>query len=569
MAMKTKCLPYARQRFGAALLLAAATVGSLPASTTAPSSTPPAPPPAPYIEAPQPTITTVTSTFNGPYGGGPYWGGYGGFYGPRYGGFYSTTIVSSYPPRRYFFPPRPPALGEPYLRNRTKAASLVRSTIPLMLSDYINEPFYAPLSPLLFEEDVSRKRQTMLDDYMATKRALVQELKAELVSVASLDPAARASQLAEFARQQTPRIVALDAAAEHIRQDLTGWKLFSETTDWNEGRDWRLGDDTRWESTLDEAKLMRGAAYFQDGLSPAQRRLLREYAMRLDDSAGGPAAGVSLDTRGPYFYFSPATSRIRLPANLPRELREKIATYTDEKMRLEKEIRDVLYREDRRWFDWHRRDALAKLAQEQAPRIAALEPMAEEIRRELVRFPNPARPLTLSQTLPPDLAQQISSFMDEKADFEKTMVTRLNALQRDFHTSRVEFVKMGEGVGIQLVGNRRLSREDRARLDRAAAELAPFNEAQIRMYVRLAREKEAIREGLVKATGALAPLVSPRMVDLILHDYITNVATQELWRRYHDYEVAVLQPGLSPEQRRLLYDTALVELDQQLPGYTY
>lgn len=552
------------------LLLASAVPASMRASTTAPSNggNPPAPTPAPYIEAPQPTITTVTSTFNSPYGSGPYWGS-GGFYGPHYGGFYNTTVISSYPPRRYFFPPRPPALGEPYLRNRTKAASLVRSTIPLTLSEYVNEPFYAPLSPLLFEEDVSRKRQRTLDDYLATKRALVQELKAKLASVAHLAPAAREAALAEFASQQTPRIVELEATAEHIRQDLTTWKLFSETTNWNEGRDWRLGDDTRWESTLDEAKLMRGAAYFQDGLSPAQRRLLREYAMKLDDSASGPAGEVSLDTRGPYFYFSPATSRIRLPANLPVQLRVKIATYTDEKSRLEKEIRDVLYHEDRRWFDWHRREALEKLAQEQAPRIAALEPLAEEIRRELAPLPNPARPASLSQTLPADLANRISRFMDEKAAFEKTMVTRLDALKREFRTSRVEFVKMGEGVGIQLVGNRRLGSDDRARLERAATELAPFNNAQITEFVRLAQEKEAIREGLVQATGALAPMVSPRMVDLILHDYLSNVATQELWRRYRDYDVAVLEPGLSPEQRRLLYDAALIELDQQLPGYTY
>ncbi len=35
---------------------------------------------------------------------------------------------------------------------------------------------------------------------------------------------------------------------------------------------------------------------------------------------------------------------------------------------------------------------------------------------------------------------------------------------------------------------------------------------------------------------------------------------------YHDYQIAVLQPGLSPEQRRLLFGGALERLALPLPG---
>ena len=34
----------------------------------------------------------------------------------------------------------------------------------------------------------------------------------------------------------------------------------------------------------------------------------------------------------------------------------------------------------------------------------------------------------------------------------------------------------------------------------------------------------------------------------------------EIWRNYRDYQIAVLQPGLSPEQRRLLFDAALEKI---------
>ncbi len=551
-----------------ALITAGSTTLAL-ASTSAPSTG--APHTSAYIESPQPTTTVTTysaptyssSYYGGYYGGSHYYGGY--YNWPYSGGSYSYTIQ----PRRYFFPPTPPALGESYIRNRTKSSSLVRSTIPLSLSEYVNEPFYSPLSPFLYEESLSKKRQKMIDDYYAAKTALVNELRAKIDSLRDVDPATRASQLAEFAREQTPKIIPVEQTAYAIRDELTHWRFFAESSDWNEGRDWRLGDDTRWESSLDEAKLMRGAAFYQDGLSPAQRRLLREYAMELDDSGRGPTSEIALDARGPYLYFSPETSRIRLPSNLSLELRAKISSYVQQKSALKKELRDVLYREDRRWLDSRRTAALRTLAEQQAPRIAQLEPLAEEIRQELAPLPNPARPRTAAEVLPPQLANRISTFMEAKATYQRTMGSRLADLKRQFPTSRVEFVKMNDAFGIQIVPSRKLKAEDKDRIDRAISAIAVFNEEQIKSYDALVQEKEGIRDELIQSAGNLAPLVTARIVDVILREYSSTLAALELWRQYRDYEVAVLQPGLSPEQRRILFDAALVKLDQQLPHYTY
>ena len=41
---------------------------------------------------------------------------------------------------------------------------------------------------------------------------------------------------------------------------------------------------------------------------------------------------------------------------------------------------------------------------------------------------------------------------------------------------------------------------------------------------------------------------------------------QEIWDKYRDYQTAVLLPGLSPEQRRLLFGAAVEQLALPLPA---
>lgn len=536
------------------------------ASTSGSSASSSSPSTSAYIEQPQSSTTTVVSSGGGYYYGGSPWGSSSYWGGSSY---YGDHTYYTQQPRRYFFPPAPPALGEPYLKNYTKSASTTRSSIPLGLSDYINEPFYSPLSPFLYDEDLSRKRQKTIDDYRAAKQGLVSELQAKINALRSADEPTRSANLAEFAREQTPRIIPVEKMAYDIRDDLTGWHFFGGSSDWNEGRQWRLGDDTRWESTMDEAKVMRGAAYFQAGLSPAQRRLLREYAMELDDSGRGPTADITLQGRSPLFYFSPETARIRLPGNLSPELRAKIASYSDLKSALKRELRDTLYREDRSWLDSSRTNALRTLAQKQEPQFAAVEALAEEIRQDLAKFPNPARPQAITSTLPKPLTDRVNSFVERRSEYQRAMNARLADLKAKFGSSRVEFVKMGQGFGIQVVPNRRLNADQESRIQAAISQLSSFNDEQIKIYVALIQDKEEIRAGLTQAAGNLSSMMTARIIDLMLSEYTAALARQDLWLQYRDYDAAVLQPGLSPEQRRILFDAALVSMDLQLRSYTY
>ena len=61
-----------------------------------------------------------------------------------------------------------------------------------MLAGYVYEPFYAPLSPLLFTENLDRKRREKLDGYRAARTTALEALRAKLDSLQSADAVASA-----------------------------------------------------------------------------------------------------------------------------------------------------------------------------------------------------------------------------------------------------------------------------------------------------------------------------------------------------------------------------------------
>lgn len=477
-------------------------------------------------------------------------------------GFYDTgtySVRSYYRP--IYFPPAPPALGEPIPVNTTRV-SLAKFSPPNVLAAYVYEPFYAPLSPLLFAEDLSRGRRDKLDQYRTARTAALDALRAKLDSLATADAAARRQQLTAFATEQAPALEALEASAEELRENFVNGGFFLPGSDWNDTRRWRLGDDTRWESTTDELKVMTAAAFFQDGLSPAQRRLLRELAMEMSDSLAAPGSEIALAAPGPFFYFAPEMARVRLPVDLPPALAEKISAYQTTKSALKAELRDVLYKQDRAFFDFKRTNALKALAEQQAGRLADLERLAEEIRVGLAPMPNPARPPALP--LPADLARRIAAYLGEKADWQRTMLAKLDTLRGDFPEDRVEYVRHGTGVAIQIVGNRRSKADTDAKRTAAQAALAAFNTAQAERYTLLTREKEMLRQEVLKVASGTAGGAAQRSIEQLIAQFSYAFNQQERWAHYHDYEVAVLEPGLSAAQRRLLFGAAVEKLDLPL-----
>lgn len=519
------------------------------------STTPTSQPPRTYTDQGSTTSQVYNDySFNSGFGSG-YWPNRG-FYSP---GFNSGTVTTYY--RMLVIPPTPPALGEPIPVKRSPA-SLAKFSPPSTLASFVYEPFFMPLSPLLFSEDLNRSRREKLNTYRATRAAALETLRARLDSLQSATPEKRQGELAAFAREQTPALVELERTAEDMRANYVDGGLFETGNDWNATRQWRLGDNTRWESNLDEIKVMLGAAFFQEGLAPAQRRLLRELAMELQDSLKSPGDEIALSSPGPFFYFSPETARIRLPADLPAELEQKIQAYQDEKAALKGELREVLYKQDRTFFEFKRVNALKALAEQQAGRLAHLEQLAEEIRTGLAVLPNPAKPPAVP--VPREVLDRISQYMSDKTGWQRTMLARRDALRNEFPEDRVEFVRQRDSIVIQLVANRRSAPEMKAKRDTALAELATFNAGQAKGYAALAREKEKLQAELLTIASALAGRGGNKSIEMLLAEFAYAFSRQERWERYTDYETAVLQPGLSPEQRRLLFGAALEGLDLPL-----
>ena len=57
-----------------------------------------------------------------------------------------------------------------------------------------------------------------------------------------------------------------------------------------------------------------------------------------------------------------------------------------------------------------------------------------------------------------------------------------------------------------------------------------------------------------------------KSIDDLLRDFEEARQEQETWAKYRDYRDAVLAPGLSPAQRRLLFDAAVEQLALPLPA---
>jgi hypothetical protein len=500
------------------------------------------------------TTTRVESTYNSSYGPAHFSSPWS-----YMSGSHSSTVTTYY--RMLVAPPIPPALGEAIPAKRVQS-SLAKFSPPATLAAFVYEPFFIPLSPLLFSEDLSRARREKINSYRAARSSALEALRARLDSLQSATPEVRQSELTAFARTQTPALVELERTAEEMRTNYVDGSLFESGHDWNSTRRWRLGDNTRWESNIDEIKVLTGAAYFQEGLSPAQRRLLREHAMELQDSLKSPTDEIALGSPGPFFYFTPETARIRLPAELSPALEQKIQEYQDEKAALKRELREVLYRQDRAWFEFKRVNALTALATQQADRLARVEQLAEEIRLGLVGLPNPAKPPSVPVSR--ELGSRLNRYMADKTAWQRAMVAKREALQNEFPEDRVEFVRIRDSIGLQLVGNRRSKPEIAAKRDAAIAELETFNATQMKNYASMAREKEKFNAELLSVVSALASRNGGKSIEALLAEFRYAFSQQERWEHYVEYETAVLQPGLSPEQRRLLFGAALESMDLPL-----
>jgi hypothetical protein len=475
-------------------------------------------------------------------------------------------------PMPVYFPPYAPRL---YAHVDLPNLNEARKPAPAELAAYINEPFYAPLSTRLAEKTLSSRQRQRVEAYLAAKIRLQNELRSRLSALRNTDSATRQQEIAALARVEDPQIDELEQTAEQLRIDLIRGEIFQANVDWNESREWRLGE-SRFSTTVDaisaQFQVMQSATFYQKGFIPSQRRLLREVAMELGELPVSPpeTAEQSADVvaaptdANPLLFFSPETARVRLPAELPQELADKISRYEREKSALKKELRDVVYQEDTAYFSFVRSHAAAILAQQQAGRIAALEVLAEEIRRGLAALPNQPQPPGRPDT-PPMIVDRIDQFLQEKLAVQKDLLQLLHEARNNIEIDRVASVRGADGKFTLSISVSPFGR-DEAKMRKVQADFAAFSQRSATQSVVLKNELLSLRRDVASLIAGPSGVASEKAIDRYLTDTADVIEEGKDWRLYDDYRIAVLEPGLSPEQRRLLFDASVVDLDLPLPG---
>lgn len=463
-----------------------------------------------------------------------------------------------YDPLPLFFPPNPPPLG----RAIGRAPATGRNVAPAELASYVNELFYPPLGTRLATRTLTDKLRAQLERYRATKVALQTELREELERLRNVDAAARETELAAFSRRQTPKVIELENTAEQLRRDL-----INSDNHWSAWRQWHLGDrDRRGFSPIEIAVVMRGYAFYHPGLLPAQRRLLREIFLELANAADN-ADNATLAQ--PYLFFPPEPARVLLPDDLPADVAAKIATYQTKKSQLKKELYDAVYAEDGKSFKFFRPNSLKSLAEKQVQPLAELETLAEEIRRGLTRV---AEPATIAERSPlsPVLHNRVAVLMTNYLALQKEAAAQIETILEEVKGAPIQATYRFENEGLKYVvipsraargGRGGVPQEVLAQVSALQAKIAAVAEDYGRRVVDLINEKEAIRAEIGRTIGPAKATTIDNLLAAASR-VVTAKATED---SYRDYRIAVFQAGLSPEQRRLFFDSVVERLELPLP----
>lgn len=448
-------------------------------------------------------------------------------------------------PESVRFPPLPPGLGDPFTESTFAGA------ISFAGAEVAREIFYGPYTTLALRKQASAKLKARVEAYRASRRTLVQELTTKWGELRPKDQAARSAAWTEIARQQEGRLQALEAEAEAIRSEIAG-------VDANY-RFFRFHPAGRIGAEISgvQANWLMKALYHYPGLSYEQRQLLPEVAYAtmvygendVQQGREGEPTAPREPRAGMELYLFPATARIRLPARVPPSLQAKVDEFVRGKEALKVELRTAVLREQEMW-GFRRAERLATLASQHAPRFAALEKQAEEIRIEIAQ--RGLSEVVEPSDLPADLTERVGEFTTRKAAVQRELAARLRQFRSEHGPGRFAVERQPDRLVIVD------QQPDRG----TVPGLAEFNASLVSRYAALARETEELKRDIQDYSRA-NPKVAAKSVDQVATQFAKAYASRENRERYRMYQWAVLEPGLSPAQRRLLFQAAVEALDQE------
>ncbi len=432
-------------------------------------------------------------------------------------------------PDLVFLPPLPPALFE-------SAPDPAALEYPAPLADCAGESFFMAYGSLRFRRLLQPRQEEHFARYVAERERLTAGLRAQLATSNSLPPAERRTALAAFAATQASALHALETEAESIRAELAplggGDALLRRS---------EAIDPAQNPGLQDYFKAVH-AAQFQDGWSLEQRHLLQSIAavLQLGRDPAQPA--------GPGF-FLPALARFSWPETADVALTGERQRFDDLRRSLETELRQAVLGPNATVKNTRQASALAA---RQAAQFDELHQLAETIRLGLAGLPDPAEPAP--SRFPPELVRQVGEAVSLKSAFQTECTRRVQALSRSLAPRKVKLVLREQQPVLE-------SDPPVAAEDEAVA-LKSANEKLVGLHRELTEAMQAARDAIVRYSetreGENLPAVGKLSAQLArLH------AQQETWRRFADYRAAVLTPGLSPAQRRLLFNAALRDLEKQ------
>jgi hypothetical protein len=472
-------------------------------------------------------------------------------------------------PQFVFFPPVPPPLdAEPPLL----APYDPGPAAPAELEAFVGETFYPLFGARLASGDLPKPLRARIVAYREAKVGLQEALRSQILALKDADPDARARQLELLASQQAPRILELEAAAEQLRTDLRparalGLQVGGADPGARLGRQVQPLRDTPMDPAglAHESDAIKGAAFFQEGLSLPQRRLLLETAAELESRINPNSATIRVASGLRLLFFSPESSRIPIPLDLREPLAGAVRQYLAAKDTLKAELCDGLAGIDSAPED-ARRETLAKLALAQAPGFARVETLAEEIRLGLAATPNPKGPPG-PMRLPPELATRISDYRRHKLELLKTLRALLvSPSPRAEPTRGPNAAEQADAGGGTLAWMHDGSTRTEIQSNELRVSVEEFDHRQNELISALNTEEAGIRAALADYARTSGGPLDMKSVNDLLRDFEDARLRQELWDRYRDYRAAVLLPGLSTAQRRLLFDAAIEQLALPLPG---
>jgi hypothetical protein len=384
------------------------------------------------------------------------------------------------------------------------------------------------------ESALTPELRLRLADYRAAKSSLIAELHAKIDAVSSLVPAAREQELKSFAAEQAVRLRTLRATAAALESDL-GWSP-DENDDYGLVADGTQGSNPK---TAD-MNLLRTALLRRESLSPPQCGLVREMILQNQQSAA---------VRGAFCFFSPDTARLQLPDDLPAALAARIAAYRQEKDALKQELRSALAQLDEVDSDFVRTMGLAALAEQQAPRFGDLENLAETIRSELATLP-PRPAMEERPELPAPLAARLAAYQNSRNEVQASARRDLQVLRAQLADTGAEIVASGEPPRLEL--RVRGTPTAAAQLPSIRSGIESFNRQYADRFGALASELGSLRRAVAENSTPRGNSAA-KSVDDLTRDFISAALRQSGATSYRDCRVAVLWPGLSPEQRRLLF----------------